>query len=100
MEDIHKVQSVVPLFFPIFVNDLHIVLTNCKTVIYADDTALLYAHHNVYHILEALKWELITLMQWFYASKILLNLRRTQHMIFNLRGIKLPTNSKIISAKY
>ena len=57
-----------PLFFTIFVNDLHIMLTNCEVVIYADDITLLYAHLNVYHILEALQWKLITLMQWFYAS--------------------------------
>ena len=60
------------------------MLTNCEAIIYADGTTLLYEHHNVCHILEALQQELVMLMQWFSASKLLLNLVKTQYMIFNV----------------
>ena len=71
------------------------MFTNCEVVIYADDTTLLYAHHNVYHILEALQQEL-TLMQQFHASKLWLNLMKTQYMIFNSRGTALPKSPKLL----
>ena len=82
------------LFFTISVNYLNTMLTNCKAVIYAYDTTLLYVHHNVYHILEALEQELLTLMQQFHASKLWLNLMETQYMVFNLRGTVIPKNPK------
>ena len=79
-----------------FGSDLHIMFMNCEAVIYADNTTLLYVHHNVYHSLEALQWELITLMQCFYATKLSLNLTKTEEMIFHFRGIILPKFPKLL----
>ncbi len=36
-----------PLFFIIYVNDLSNCLNNCKIVLYADDTLLMFAHYDV-----------------------------------------------------
>ena len=58
-----------PLYFTIFSNDLFIMLTICEAVIWADDTSLLHAPHIIYHILEVLQQELLTLLQLFHASK-------------------------------
>ena len=71
------------------------ILTNCEAIIYVDNTTILYAHYNVFCILEAFQWELITLMHWFYESKLSLHLMKTQY-IFNLRGIILLKIPKLL----
>ena len=75
------------------------MLTNCEAVIIGNDSTLLYAHHNVSCVLEVLQQKLFTLMQWFQASKLSLDLKKAQNVIFNLSGSALP-KIKIISAKY
>ena len=47
------------------------MLANCEAVIYVDNINLLYVHYNVYHILEALQWELISLMPMVLCIQVI-----------------------------
>ena len=84
-----------PLIFCIFVNDLYLILQNCIGVCYADDTTLLCSDHNPTNVISKLKQDIGILLHWFRASKLSLNLGKTQHMIFNLRSKKFHPSSTL-----
>ena len=43
-----------PLLFPIQINDVHLLAKNCKTIMYADDTVLLFSDKTEAEIIKAI----------------------------------------------
>jgi hypothetical protein len=77
-----------PLLFIIYVNDLPDCLTNSDCKLFADDTTI-YGHNpNINHLFNTMTIELQSLMDWFNANKLSLNLTKTYYMLFS--------NSKIV----
>jgi len=77
-----------PMLFLLYINDLPSYL-NCKTFMYADDTALLITaksceelQHNANHILQSVKI-------WMNQNKMHLNIEKTTYSIFNRSNISL-----------
>ncbi len=67
-----------PLLFVIYVNDLHNCLKKCKVVLYADDTLLTFAHHDVEEINMSLEDDLSSASVWFRLNKLHLNVKKTK----------------------
>ena len=76
-----------PLIYLVFTNDMAKHLENCNSIMFADDTTLYQTHKS----LRYLKWcleDLQSLIDWFRANKLTLNLNKTSCVLFKRNGNK------------
>ena len=59
---------------------LHI--TDVDVIQFADDTTLLFGHHNRNYLKYCIERELENLQDWFYANKLTLNVEKSVYMLF------------------
>ena len=78
-----------PLIFLIFNNDVHKVVENCSTILFADDTTLYISSKNTTYLKWCIEHDISLLLDWFWANKLTLNLSKTQFLLF-----KTHTNIK------
>ena len=71
-----------PLIFLIFANDMSLHITNVDIIQFADDTSLLFGHHNRNYLKYCIERELENLQDWFYANKLTLNVEKSVYMLF------------------
>ena len=86
-----------PLLFIIYINDLSLVSTIFKPIIYADDTTLFSTLKSFYSNTDTnidlhINKELDKVDTWLKANKLSLNVKKTKLMIFHMpsKKIKLP----------
>ena len=72
-----------PLIFLIFTNDLYLNLTHTNGILFADDTTLYYSHRNLSYAKWCIEEDLTSLIEWFCANKLTLNLDKTVAMLFH-----------------
>ena len=79
-----------PLLFLIYINDMSISL-NCGLSLYADDSALMFAHNDPVVIASRLSSELSNCKRWLTDNKLSLHLGKTESMLFGssrkLKGV-------------
>ena len=75
-----------PLIYLIFTNDLVKNVTHCNTILFADDTTLYETHNNLRFLKWSLEQEFVTLLDWFRANKLTLNLDKTACILFQKSG--------------
>ena len=75
-----------PLIYLIFTNDLVKNVTHYNTIIFADDTTLYKTHNNLRFLKWSLEQESVTLLDWFRANKLTLNLDKTACILFQKSG--------------
>ena len=71
-----------PLLFIIFVNCLPYAVSQCKTVMYADDTSLMCKAKNESDLKIQMESCLSKVAEWFQVNKLTLNVEKTKFMIF------------------
>ena len=71
-----------PLLFLIFINDLPNSIKHCKIVLYADDTAIFFAHKELPMIQSTLQQDLNALNNWFYENGLVVNCSKTNILLF------------------
>ena len=71
-----------PLLFILFVNCLPCTVPECKTVMYADDTSLMYKAQSVSDLQNQFDSCISKVAEWFKANKLTLNVDKTKFMIF------------------
>ena len=76
-----------PFLFLIFINDLSAILKFSKLILFADDTTMYSYHRNIDILFENLNEDLVTLNRWLSANKLVLNISKTNYMIFGDRDI-------------
>ena len=54
-----------PLLFIILINDIHLALKDCKSLLHADDAVIYFADKNIHHIENILNLEANIVAQWF-----------------------------------
>ena len=69
-------------FFIIFINDLVTSIKSSKVILYADDTAIFFAHKDINRIMSVLQSELNMLCEWFSKNDLILNIKKTKFMLF------------------
>ena len=74
-----------PLLFLIYINDLTCA-TKLNVLSYADDTTVYTSGNNIKHIIENTNKELEELYIWLCENKLLLNVKKTNYMIFSAQG--------------
>ena len=76
-----------PLLFLIYINDIVNCSNILKFILFADDTTVLYENININDLNNVLSQEIDKVMKWFSANKLLINLSKTNTMLFsNKRG--------------
>ncbi len=75
-----------PLLFTIYINDLPIHLVNCKTNLYADDTALTVSGNSPNEVVHLLNNHLVRVSEWFQVNRLSLNHDKTKYMFFGTRN--------------
>ena len=72
-----------PLLFLIYVNDMPISLdSECKLILYADDSAILFSHKDPHIIAQKLGNTLDMCSQWLVDNKLSLHLGKTECVLF------------------
>ena len=66
-----------PLLFIIFCNDIQLLPTYSRNILFKDDTTLLYSHENIKFLKYALEHNMILLIDWYRANKLSLNVGTT-----------------------
>ena len=70
-----KVGLLGPLLFLIYINDLPIS-TSSKTILYADDVALIYHTKNFSQLLTMAKNGMVRVVKWASCNKLLMNFKK------------------------
>ena len=66
-----------PLLFIIFTNDIYLLLTFSKIILFADDTTLINSCMNVHFLKYSLKHDMTVLTDWYCANQLSLNVNKT-----------------------
>ena len=71
-----------PVLFTLYINDLPNCINLCKTMMYADDTVIFFSAAQMMEIEIQLNMELNNLSEWLSGNKLILNLKKTEFMVF------------------
>ena len=84
-----------PLLFLLYVNDLNQAIKYCQVHHFADDTNILYLSNSIKKLDKLINADLKHAVNWLNANKILLNVKKTEMVIFKSKQKKLEGNLKI-----
>lgn len=84
-----------PLLFIIYTNDLPNSLTNCKAILFADDTTLYISATDIKYLYRVANQDLEALTEWFRSNKLSLNVGKTHYVLFTHNYIQIPENQNI-----
>ena len=88
-------QSVLgPLLFLLYINDLNQAIKFCKVHHFADDTNLLCLNNSIKKLNKQVNADLKHLLNWLNANTILLNVKKTEMVIFKSKQNKLEGDLK------
>ena len=75
-----------PLLFLIYMNDLPFVSEILSSILFADDTTLYLTGKDLVIINDLLNIEFRKIYRWFNANKLLINIDKTNYVIFKTRN--------------
>ena len=70
------------LLFLIYINDIHNSSDKLSFYLFADDTNLLYAEKNLKSLEETVNNKLLKVSEWLNATKLTLNVKKSNYVIF------------------
>ena len=79
-------STLAPLFFILYINDMHKISSKFHTVLFADDTTLLFRNKNFQDLVDTCNLELIKFKEWTNANKLSLNVNKTSAMVVSNRN--------------
>ena len=71
-----------PLLFLIFCTNLHLHLSLCRSILFADDTTLYKSHQNLCYLKWCIDQDLKIISDWLRANKLILNINKTVYLFF------------------
>ena len=74
------------ILFIIYINDLVNVLSQCDTIMYADDTSITVSARTLNEAVELINKALENVSDWLKFNRIALNISKSKFMIFNSKG--------------
>ena len=75
-----------PLLFILYINDIANVSNIFKINLFADDTSLFHTHDNFESLIKETNQELIRISTWLATNKLVLNIGKTNYIIFTSKG--------------
>ena len=77
-----------PLLFLVYVNDFKSCLNKSDAIMFADDTTILATNKSLPVLFDIVNKELTNVDNWLTANKLLLNVTKTNYIIFQTLGSK------------
>ena len=75
-----------PLLFILYINDIANVSNIFKINLFADDTSLFHTHDNFESLIRETNQELIRISTWLATNKLVLNISKTNYIMFTSKG--------------
>ena len=75
-----------PLLFTLYINDLHNISPNISTILFADDSTLIFRNRNFNQLIHNCNSEIEIFRQWCIANRLSLNVDKTCALIFTNRN--------------
>jgi hypothetical protein len=72
-----------PLLFLLYINDLSFVTKFSFPLLFADDSNLFFEGENISDIANNVNTDLDNIVEWLYANKLSLNIKKTHYIIFS-----------------
>ena len=69
-----------------YINDIAKVSNIFKINLFADDTSLFHTHDNFEYLMKETNQELIRISTWLATNKLVLNIGKTNYIIFTAKG--------------
>ena len=95
-----------PLLFSIYVNDLPMVVNQCRVALYADDTTIYVSSKFPSNIQAKLNNDLTSLYRWFSANRLKVNAEKTELIMITpsrkhdiYKDIKVALSGNILQPK-
>ena len=85
-----------PLLFLLYINDINHNIKHGNTILFADDTNLLFNDKDLNKLVKTVNSELSNVQNWFAANKLSLNINKTQYIIFHPYQKIIPAHNDII----
>ena len=70
-----------PLFFSVYINDLHLSLNHSDVNMYADGTSISFLSNSISDINEKVNSDLLRLKTWMASNKLFLTVTKTQTIL-------------------
>ena len=83
-----------PLFFLIFINDIHISTSKVSFYLFADDMCLFYSNKDYKQVEKDINNALENIANWLKANKLTLNVKKSNFILFNTQK-NIKDNPKI-----
>ena len=74
-----------PILFILYINDMHNISNHFSTILFADDTTLLFRNSNFHDLLQKCSSELNKFRLWTIANRLSLNVDKTCAIVFSNR---------------
>ena len=72
-----------PLLFIIYINDIAYIDKDLSPIIFADDTSFIFKADTIVSLENVINYKMIKINNWFINNKLYLNIKKTNHLIFN-----------------
>ena len=82
-----------PLLFILYVNDICNVSNRLNLILYADDTSVFMSNTNIEVLQQQFTTELQKLANWFEVNKLVLNINKTNYVIFSNKNMNFDSVS-------
>ena len=83
-----------PLLFLLYINDLHNSVRYAKTYHFADDSCVILSTTSLEVLFKRINKDLFNLSDWLKASKLSLNVKKAELVIFRSRKLKIDNSFK------
>ena len=87
-----------PLLFLININDIPNSLKHSKSIVFADDTTIFTSCSNTSTLYNNMNGDLASLINWFKANKLSLNIAQTNYILFPAsKSVNVSENVKLFA---
>ena len=69
--------------------NVHNITNKCNFTLFADDTTLTFKSHNLYDLEYEINSTLVLICDWLCCNKLVLNIDKTNIMLFHRTRVKL-----------
>ena len=94
-----KLGLACPMLFLVHINDVHLYIEQCKTIMYADDTVILFSEKSHAEIERAINHDSNLLLTWLCNNGLTLNSNqgKTEFMMFGTEARRKRIESETIT---
>ena len=91
------------ILFILYINDLPNISDTFKSVLFADDTTLIFSNTSILELKNNIQFNINKLYDWLNVNKLSLNISKTNVLLFNIRNknrnINMDLNINNINVK-